>query len=94
MNDPPPAMIIDNVTTAGIVINARVWVEPKHFFAGAAAVRQAVLDAFKANKVPLAVLPGIRIRTSGGGGGGAGGGARDAGLDDAEVMAMASTMNA
>ena len=129
LSDPAPAMIIQDCTTAAIVINARVWVEPRHMFAGATAVRQAVLDAFKMNKVrhaslpshlsrshallshsfthsktfasvrlahspsqvPLAVLPGIRIGTAGSAGGGGGWGG---GTDDAELMAMATTLNA
>ena len=53
MQDPPPALIVNDITPTSILVSARVWVLPPDRYPVPFLVREAVFERFRSHGVPL-----------------------------------------
>jgi small conductance mechanosensitive channel len=53
MQDPPPAMIVTEITPTSIVVSARVWVLPGDRYPVPFLVREAVFERYRSKGVPI-----------------------------------------
>jgi len=56
LKDPAPVMVIKDITEHGVVVRARYWIDPKHYFVAGFAVNEAVREAFLENNINFAQL--------------------------------------
>lgn len=53
LQDPPPKMIVTDVTPSAVFISARVWVKPDDMGGAPFAVREAIIERFNRHGVPI-----------------------------------------
>ena len=103
MQDPPPAMIVTEISPTSILVSARVWVLPGDRYPVPFLVKEAVYERFRSRGVPIsswhsgqvvasaiATLHETGFKNVGGFGGKGGGGDGD----DDDVGAVVATLNA